>query len=226
MNYRIIAGVFILLAVLLILPAAALPDIGGFSLASGPKTGVVWVTIDDLNSSVGGEPVAMTYALGDVTEINPAYVNEDAATGLVTVTMSGSEPARSFFFYPGTSAGSEVYSIKTVTVARESEPLLVSNKAFAVVPATANYYTDIVPKGKQHEWVDLDWKDADKDLALTIFAPDATFGPYMDIADGRKDGRIFLDFSSLLNVTDGNWFFKVDSNGKPSTSYTLNTYSA
>ena len=79
---------------------------------------------------------------------------------------------------------------------------------------------------KQHEWIDLNWTDPNDNLELTIYAPDATFGPFNDSSDGRNDGRIFLDVASMANITAGNWFFKVQNKNDDVVGYTLNTYSA
>ncbi|MDD1694722.1 MAG: hypothetical protein LUQ71_08360 [Methanoregula sp.] len=226
MNFRLIAGISLLLAVLTVLPASALPDIRSLSQTPEVKTGTVWVTLTDINGSMQEEPVKIVYATGAVAEISRVFVSEDARTGVVTVTMNESLASRQYALVTRNVTGDALYVINSIAVAQESEPLLSNGQSFAIVPATANYYADTVPEGKHHEWVDLDWKDTNRDLNLTVYAPDATFGPYSDASDGKKDGRIFLDFSSLLNVTAGNWFFRVQSTNHEFTPYTLNTYSA
>ncbi|MDO9324016.1 MAG: hypothetical protein Q7T80_03565 [Methanoregula sp.] len=226
MKFRVVVGIGILFAVLVILPVLALPDVRMFSPAT--PTGNAWVTLKNINGTGTPENVSVSYAMGMVNEI-PAYaVFENQTTGLMTVTImdaSQATEARNVTLFPACAQGS-VYAINTVTVSGESEPLLVNSMSFDVMPTRANYYTDVVPLGKQHEWIDLDWKDPKKDLSLMVYAPDATLGPYTDMADGRKDGRIFLDVSSALNVTPGHWFFKVRNDRQDNTGYTLNTYSA
>ncbi len=230
MNFRPLAGILLILATVLVIPVAALPDLPAFTgEPDGIRTGTVWVTFKDINGSATGGvsgPVNIAYAVGEVAEINPAFVYEDAVSGTVTVTMNGSVPVHPYTLALRKDSEASVYVINSIAVAEESEPLLTNSQSFSVVPATANYYADTVPEGKQHEWVDLDWKDPGRDLGLMVYAPDATFGPYSDTSDGRKDGRIFLDFSSLLNVTAGNWFFRVQNTNHEFTPYTLNTYSA
>ncbi|MDD4138415.1 MAG: hypothetical protein PHT99_11085 [Methanoregula sp.] len=224
MNFRITAGIGILLAVLIIIPAVALPDVS--NLTPSVRTGNVWVTLTGINGTGTPETFSVAYEMGDVAELSASAVSEDTRNGVVTVSFTNSTPARRFSFISTDNTGDATYAINSVTVSGESEPLLLNNKAFAVVPSTANYYTDTVPANKQHEWIDLDWNDPSKDLGLTVYAPDATLGPYTDAADGRKDGRIFLDIASRLNVTAGSWFFKVQNNNRDFTPYSLNTYSA
>jgi len=146
-------------------------------------------------------------------------------TGMVVITSMERGDPQAFTLSMSPSGGS-AYAINAVTVMEESPALLVNNYSFVAPATVANYYNDVVPHGKQHEWVDLDWKDPSKDLKLTIFAPDATLGPYSDTADGKKDGRIFLDIASRLNVTTGHWFFRVQNEYPDPANYLLNTYSA
>jgi len=227
MNFRLIAGLLLIALALCILPAAALPDIGALTSAPAVRTGTAWVTMTDINGTGTPEKIAVTYAVGDVYELPGSAISEDRKTGIMTVTVSGnSTSGQEFTLVSGAAGGDARYSISSITVATASEPLLQNDMSFDVMPPTANYYLDSVPEGKQHEWIDLDWKNPAKDLNLTVYSPDASFGPYQDMADGKKDGRIFLDVSSRLNVTPGNWFFKVQNSRQDSTPYTLNTYSA
>lgn len=223
MQLRLVAGIGILLAVLVIFPALAMPDFRDIS--SAPRTGTAWVTLHDVNGSGTPENLTVTYTVGEVSEIPLWGISENQTSGLVTVTLRNSTPEQ-YFLLSSKPSMEGIYIINTVTVENGSGSLLVNRMDFAVVPATSNYYADIVPEGKQHEWVDVDWKDSSRDLSLTIFAPDGTFGPYTDMADGRKDGRIFLDVASRLNVTPGHWFFKVQNERQDRIPYTLNTYSA
>ncbi|MDD1690799.1 MAG: hypothetical protein LUQ66_09075 [Methanoregula sp.] len=231
MNFRLMAGTCVLLVVLLVFPAAALPDIENLSPAT--RTGKVWVTMNDINGTGTPESMYVSYTMGTVAGVVPSSVQEDAETGVVTITMHESDGARGYTFLtkeiPQENDWDSVYKVRTIAVAKvegRDDYLFVNGMDFGAAPAMANYYADAVPEGKQHEWIDLNWKDPAKDLNLTVYAPDETFGPYSDAADGRKDGRIFLDFGSLLNVTAGNWFFKVQNNNQEYTPYTLNTYSA
>jgi hypothetical protein len=226
MNFRYIAGLFFIALVFCLLPATALPDIGAFSHIQPVRSGTVWVTQNDINGTGTPEKVAFAYSMGQVSEISGSAIYADDTTGIVTVTMEDGLTRGRSFSLSDNNSGNGVYIIRTIAVAQESEPLLQNDLSFAVIPPTANYYMDKVPAGKQHEWIDLDWKNPSKDLNLTVYAPDETFGPYNDMVDGKKDGRIFLDVSSLLNVTPGTWFFKVQNNQQGYLPYLLNTYSA
>jgi hypothetical protein len=227
MNLRLIAGICVLLVVLLVLPAAALPDIENLSPAI--RTGTVWVTMNSVNGTEKPETVFVTYRMGGVSAIPVSAVYEDTATSVVTVKMDESDGVHSYSLNTEKNDWGTVYKVRTIAVADvegRGDYLFVNGMDFGAAPAMADYFADAVPDGMQHEWVDLDWKDPAKDLNLTVYAPDETFGPYSDAMDGRKDGRIFLDFGSLLNVTAGNWFFKVQNSNQEYTPYTLNTYSA
>ena len=235
MNFRVVAGICLFVSILVILPVPALPDIRELSAVSHSTispTGQTTVTLTNIDGTQSPEAVTVMYTMGGLNEI-PAYaVSGDQNAGYVMVTLMDPPPAQDFLLPQGPgvkvaipTAGSK-YFINTISIGSTAEPLLANDKTFGVVPPTANYYADKVPEGKQHEWIDLDWKDPKQDLNLTVYAPDATFGPYMDTADGRKDGRIFLDVGSRLNVTPGNWFFKVENRWQDSAPYRLNTYSA
>lgn len=225
MNFRLVAGICLILLAAAAIPASATAGAVTLPAVAGEKTGVVWVTLANISGTGQEGPVRVAYAVGDVAEINPAFILEDPATGDVSVTVNESGPHMYTLSARGPE-GDAAYAINSITVSTTSDALLTNHQSFAVVPATANYYADTVPEGKQHEWIDLDWKDRNKDLGLTVFAPDATLGPYTDTSDGRKDGRIFLDIASRLNVTAGTWFFRVQNSREASTPYTLNTYSA
>lgn len=223
MNIRVILGMGLIVSILILLPAsAALPEVG--YLTTTNKIGTAWVTITSTNSTDTTGPVAIAYAMGEVSEIAGQDISENM-TGIVVIrAIDGGTPQD--YAFSASPAGGSAYAINSVTVMEESPVMLVNNYSFAAPSTVANYYRDIVPKGKQHEWVDLDWKNPAKDLKLTIFAPDATLGPYSDNADGKKDGRIFLDIASRLNVTAGHWFFRVQNEYPDPANYFLNTYSA
>lgn len=222
MQYRVVTGIAILVVLLVCLPVTAMPEIG---LSQSAGEGRVIVLLGGINGTGMAEKVLVTYQAGEVFEFPALDVFENPETGIVSLSRTDSVPARQFMLIQKTP-GDIAYRVRSVTVAAESEPLLMNDRAFAAVPATSMYYMDVVPEGKQHEWVDLDWKDKNKDLNLTVYAPDSTLGPYSDVSDGKKDGRIFLDVSSLFNVTPGSWFFKVQNSRQEYTPYTLNTYSA
>lgn len=229
MHYRTVIGILIVVAVCLVSIVAAFPSVNGAfgepTSGTAHRTGNVTVmTMDDQGS--GGE-ARVAYLTGDVLELPANAVSTSTAAGVVSVSIAdpGSNSTPMTFPLLARPSTENGYAVNSITVVRGGEPLLVNDKAFSVLPSTSNYYVDEVPKEKQHEWVDLDWKDITRDLSLTVYAPDATLGPYMDMADGKKDGRIFLDVGSLLNVTPGHWFFKVENSKQDTTDYTLNTYS-
>lgn len=222
MNIRIMMGIGFTVCVLMLLPASAiLPEMGNFTPAV--RTGTVWVTFTSVNGTGTTGPVAVAYAMGNVSEIPGLDVSENV-TGVVMIRSWDAGVPQNFTL--SMSPSISTYAINTVTVTEGSPALPANDYTFAAPPSVANYYNDVVPEGKQHEWVDLDWKNPSKDLKLTIFAPDGTFGPYSDNADGRMDGRIFLDIASRLNVTAGHWFFRVQNEYPDPAKYLLNTYSA
>jgi hypothetical protein len=71
------------------------------------------------------------------------------------------------------------------------------------------WYSTYVPAGKTSFNADLSWGNPSNSLALTITAPDATFGPYYDSADGRIDGRVNLRISKSGGIASGTWGSKV-----------------
>lgn len=226
MNFRLMAGICLLLLAAAALPVSALTGAVSYPAMAEVKSGIVWVTLANVSGTEQDRPVKVVYAMGDVVEIDRALVIENTLTGVATVTVKNDSNQDWYVLDARNAIENDVYAVYSVTVSEPGEPLLTNHASFAVVPETANYYVDTVPEGKQHEWIDLDWKDPARDLNLTIYAPDQVFGPYSDTADGRKDGRIFLDIASRLNVTAGNWFFRVQNNRNDYTPYTLNTYSA
>jgi hypothetical protein len=71
------------------------------------------------------------------------------------------------------------------------------------------WYSTYVPAGKSSFNADLSWGNPFSSLALTITAPDATFGPYYDSADGRIDGRINLRIFKSDGLASGTWWSKI-----------------
>lgn len=70
-------------------------------------------------------------------------------------------------------------------------------------------YSTVVPAGKTSFYPNLYWGNPANSLALTITAPDATFGPYYDSADGMIDGRINLRISKSGGLASGTWGSRV-----------------
>ncbi|HRX33067.1 MAG TPA: peptidase domain-containing protein [Methanoregulaceae archaeon] len=68
-----------------------------------------------------------------------------------------------------------------------------------------HWYSTFIPTGKTSLYIDLYWGVPSNSLALTILAPDATFGPYYDSADGQIDGRINLRISRPSGLASGTW---------------------
>ncbi|MCK9580386.1 MAG: hypothetical protein M0Q92_08035 [Methanoregula sp.] len=225
MNFRLMAG-FLFIAVLCAIPASALPDIGSLYSSPPARTGSVVITMNEINSTEIPETVAVTYSMGNVYELPASVISEERPDGIVMIRMDDTSSDGNIMYLSDTNSKNSVYKVQALRVAEGGEFLLTNQQSFTVIPATANYYRDEVPEGKQHEWIDLDWKNSEKDLGLTVYAPDKTFGPFADMTDGRKDGRIFLDISSKFNVTPGSWIFKVQNSLEDYTPYSLNTYSA
>ena len=71
------------------------------------------------------------------------------------------------------------------------------------------WYSTPVSSGKTSFFSDLYWGNPTNSLSLTITAPDATFGPYYDSADGRIDGRVNLKISKSGGLTSGTWGSKI-----------------
>ena len=73
----------------------------------------------------------------------------------------------------------------------------------------SQWYSSVVPAGKTSFFADLNWGNPSNSLSLTVFAPDATFGPYYDSADGRTDGRINLRISRSGGIASGTWWSRI-----------------
>lgn len=87
------------------------------------------------------------------------------------------------------------------------------------------YFRLAVPEGKEHLWVDLNWAGEEEGYRLTVYAPDAVMGPFMNADDGRIDDRIYLDISGSPYVKEGMWHYLVTNlNGGPSNFNFTNYY--
>ena len=81
--------------------------------------------------------------------------------------------------------------------------------AGSITQGETDWYSISVPSGKSSITADLNWGYTPDSLSLSVIAPDGTFGPYYDAADGVTDGRIFLTFSRTGGIAPGAWRFKV-----------------
>lgn len=93
-----------------------------------------------------------------------------------------------------------------------------------ITQGQSQYYSSSVPSGKTTFYADLNWGNSANSLMLTIIAPDATFGPYYDSADGQVDGRINIMISRTWGIASGTWYSQVYGNQVTgSQSYTYST---
>ncbi len=89
-------------------------------------------------------------------------------------------------------------------------PLIDSPKtAGTITQDETDWYYYVVSSGKTSMITDLYWGDTSDSLALTIFAPDGTLGPYYDSSDGIIDGRVNLEISRIPGLAPGTWNFRV-----------------
>jgi hypothetical protein len=201
-------------------PAVPMADLtSGDSVSRGTFTVATTSGVANFSGKTG----TVTYFMGNISELPADMISVQEATNIVVIKNGGNLPDISLFPSP---FNENRYFVRAFAVQSTQATLAVNGKQFGVAPVSEKYYKDSVPEGKEHEWIDLNWTDSNKDLELTVYAPDATLGPYNDTADNREDGRIFLDVASVLNVTAGDWFLKVQNKNGDSVPYTLNTYSA
>lgn len=73
----------------------------------------------------------------------------------------------------------------------------------------SHWYSTYVPTGKTSFFTDLYWGNPANSLSLSIFAPDAIFGPYYDSSDGYIDGRINLRISRTSGIASGTWWSQI-----------------
>jgi len=80
-----------------------------------------------------------------------------------------------------------------------------------LTPEVTALYTKNISAETPFIIVDLYSGDPDDPVTLSVIAPDKALGPYTDISDGRKDGRIYLKISRDGGLTPGVWVFRVQS---------------
>lgn len=80
----------------------------------------------------------------------------------------------------------------------------------AVKAGDDNWHTVNVAEAIDSMDVDLMWEEGDSDLRLMIYTPDGkVLGPYYDDADGKTDGRIYLNITNSEGLAAGEWYLKV-----------------
>lgn len=94
----------------------------------------------------------------------------------------------------------------------------------SVSQGQSQYYSSSVPTGKTAFYADLNWGNSANSLRLSIVAPDASFGPFYDSADGVTDGRINIVISRPSGIASGTWYSQVYGYQVTGTqSYTYST---
>jgi hypothetical protein len=88
-------------------------------------------------------------------------------------------------------------------------PEIARLSSASISEGQTHWYSTGVPLAKTSFYSDLYWGAPSNSLTLTIIAPDTTFGPYYDSADGRIDGRINLRITKSGGLTSGTWWSKV-----------------
>lgn len=97
-----------------------------------------------------------------------------------------------------------------VAPVKDSHPQWMAPMSYGIITqGETDLYTKSVSSGTTSLIADLNWGDTTDSLSLTIIAPDATLGPYYDVADGIVDGRIYLKISRSSGLTPGTWTFRV-----------------
>lgn len=94
----------------------------------------------------------------------------------------------------------------------------------SIMQGQTHWYSTFIPTGKTSLYTNLYWAVPSNSLALTILAPDATFGPYYDSADGQIDGRINLRISRPSGLASGTWWSSIYGYrvaGEQSYTYTV-----
>lgn len=94
----------------------------------------------------------------------------------------------------------------------------------SITQGESQYFSTSVPTGKTSFYTDLNWGNTANSLALSIIAPDATFGPFYDSSDGATDGRINLRIYRSGGIASGTWYSLVYGYQVTGTqSYTYST---
>jgi hypothetical protein len=101
----------------------------------------------------------------------------------------------------------------TVTVSDQGSDAGTDSTRHTLAPGESRFFAAPVTDGTSHHWVDIGWDASAGDLILNVYPPDGCLGPYSDADDGQKDGRIFLDISSLEGLAPGDWYYEVGHHG-------------
>lgn len=103
------------------------------------------------------------------------------------------------------NAGYSVTPVGNLVLPQTMHPMT----AGTITQGQSNWYYYVISSGKTSMITDLNWGDTSDSIALTIFAPDGTLGPYYDSSDGVIDGRINLAISRTTGLAPGTWNFLV-----------------
>jgi hypothetical protein len=73
--------------------------------------------------------------------------------------------------------------------------------------------------------MDLSWNNVNNPHSVIVCLPESTLGPFQNIDDGKRDGRIFLEISSDSTLTPGTWYYVVRADRElPGNNETLQIY--
>jgi len=93
------------------------------------------------------------------------------------------------------------------------------------LPPVPRFYRETIPAGIDRQWIDLSWNTMNNPHTVVIYTPDTTLGPFQNVDNGFFDRRIFLEISSVSNLTPGPWYYQVRSAGtSPSGNDTFRIY--
>lgn len=109
-------------------------------------------------------------------------------------------------------------------ISQNLSPSVHGTESFVWVPlsGTTRFFRDTLPAGTPRYWMDITWNDPYRDLRVTVFSPDGLVGTYANTANGRVDGRIFLEMEQDSGLPYGNWYYVVKTD--PDTNYTVSLY--
>ncbi len=93
-----------------------------------------------------------------------------------------------------------------------------------LAPGESGFFAAPVPDGASQFWVDICWDASAGDLQLQIYSPDGSLGPYTDVDDGRRDGRIFLRIASPEGLPQDDWYYEISRTGGGPVEFSLETY--